>query len=105
MGGVAAFRIARSQTPAVRSITPKPLRVLQAIGAVDQNVRAVLFKIVGISVAKPAWIEAEERIVGEEDRPALGGVGPERKHDAVVGPAIRERRAFCKSIVVDGRVN
>ena len=62
----------------------------------------VLLPIVGVAVGEAARIEAEERIVGEEERTAA--VGSERKRDAVEVPAVGEVRTADPAVVIDRRI-
>ena len=87
---VAVFTVTGSQSPAISAITGKATRILQAMGAVDQRMRPVLFKVIGIAVRKTARIKAEKRVVRKKQRPAQRR--PQRQCNAVVTLAIHKMR-------------
>ncbi len=72
MRRVTPWIVAGRQPPAGFAVALEFARIRDAVGAVDADVMHVLCPVVGVSVREPAGIEAAERVVGEEQRAAIG---------------------------------
>ena len=101
MRGVAVDRVACRQPPAIGAVALEAAGIGDAVRAVDQRMRDVLLKIVGIAVRQPARVEPEERIVGEEERPAE--IRPERQPDAEIVRGRSRSAAARPAAMIDVR--
>src|SRR6185437_14623904 len=97
---VTGIAVACRKAPALRTIAGEPVRVGDAVGAVDQGVRAILLPIIRIAIAQSSRVEAEKRKMRKEQRPAARRA--ERQGVAVKIMAVAERRAVCPTAVIDG---
>ncbi len=99
MRDIAGRVVAGGQAPAVRAITAPAMRIGQAVRPVDQRVRPRLNAIVGIGVREPARVDAEERVLRKEQRPAP--IRPERQLDSGIAVPVPEGRGHGPALVVD----
>ena len=98
MRDIAAGVVAGRQAPAVRPVTGPALGVLQAVMAVDQRMGARLLAVIGIGVAQPARVDAQKRVLRQEQRAAP--VRPQRQRDAAIVAAIPEGRRHGPALVI-----
>ena len=68
---VAIDRVAGRQSPAVLAVSFMPLRVLYAVGIVDQRLITVHLAIIGIPVFQPCRVQADVRVMCPEERPSV----------------------------------
>src|SRR3984957_9345892 len=95
---VALDRVARRETPAVRSVAFEPKRVADAVSVINAGMSDILLPIVRVSVAEPARIDAAEGIVGKKERSPR--VGSERKLDALETASVDELAALDPAFVI-----
>ena len=98
MRAVALVVVARREPPAIRAVALVALRVAHAVLAVDERVLDVLLPVVGITVLEAVRVEKEERVLGEEQRPAI--VGAERQLDVVVFAPVPEVAALAVTAMI-----
>src|SRR5262249_42898045 len=73
------------------------------MGTVYADVMHVLCPIIGVTIREAAGIEAAERVVSEEQRPAVRHA--DRQPDAVPRPAVAKSAAAREALVVDRRLD
>ena len=78
MGPIPSGAVARRQPPAALAVALVPARVLDDVGAVDSRDVTVVLEVARVPVPHGTRVEAQIRVVGEEERPAAPDADVER---------------------------
>src|SRR5579862_5959194 len=103
MDAVPARLVAGRQSPAFGPVAFEPAGIAEAMLAVDFHMGDVLRPIIGVTIGEPARVEAEKRVMGKEERPAIRGT--ERQIDAVPILAVAIVAALGEAFVIGARGN